>query len=195
MPLGPPQPEPEEQKKESKAWIAGAVVGPIVGLALIGLVAFLLIRRRKNKKNLAPAAGGAAAPAAYSGPQGPNSPPQYYSAPMQQNAGAPGMVPYGVGKHDSWAPQSPGGQGPTSPYASGVPQQWDGQNMQINQAQGYGVPSPSMSPQPQPPIPAQYDTGMHKHANEHVMPFTSELAGDYSQPQGPQQGSVPPRTQ
>ncbi|KAH7092545.1 hypothetical protein FB567DRAFT_240063 [Paraphoma chrysanthemicola] len=43
----------------SKAWIAGAVVGPIVGLALIGALVWFFLRRKKNKK-LAPAQGSAA---------------------------------------------------------------------------------------------------------------------------------------
>jgi hypothetical protein len=43
----------------SKAWIAGAVVGPILGLALIGALVWFFLRRRKTKK-LAPAQGGAA---------------------------------------------------------------------------------------------------------------------------------------
>ncbi|KAF2754389.1 hypothetical protein EJ05DRAFT_479381 [Pseudovirgaria hyperparasitica] len=33
---------------DSKAWIAGAVIGPIFGLALIGGIAFLLWRRKRN---------------------------------------------------------------------------------------------------------------------------------------------------
>jgi LPXTG-motif cell wall-anchored protein len=33
----------------SKAWIAGAVVGPIVGLALVGALFWFLLRRRKNR--------------------------------------------------------------------------------------------------------------------------------------------------
>ncbi|KAH7347102.1 hypothetical protein BKA66DRAFT_447644 [Pyrenochaeta sp. MPI-SDFR-AT-0127] len=51
---------PPAEKSESKAWIAGAVVGPVVGLALIGAAVFFLLRRRKNKTAVAPQAGGAA---------------------------------------------------------------------------------------------------------------------------------------
>jgi LPXTG-motif cell wall-anchored protein len=43
----------------SKAWIAGAVVGPIVGLALIGTLVWFFLRRRKNK-GTAPQQGSAA---------------------------------------------------------------------------------------------------------------------------------------
>lgn len=47
-----------KSKGTSKAWIAGAVVGPLLGLALIGAILFFLLRRRKNHKN-APRQGGA----------------------------------------------------------------------------------------------------------------------------------------
>lgn len=32
---------------DSKAWIAGAVIGPIAGIALIGLAAWLLLRKKR----------------------------------------------------------------------------------------------------------------------------------------------------
>jgi LPXTG-motif cell wall-anchored protein len=43
----------------SKAWIAGAVIGPILGLALIGALVWFFLRRRKNK-GTAPQQGSAA---------------------------------------------------------------------------------------------------------------------------------------
>ncbi|CAO2652781.1 Nn.00g021920.m01.CDS01 [Neocucurbitaria sp. VM-36] len=193
-----------EEKKESKAWIAGAVVGPIVGLALIGLGVFFFLRRKKNKQ-AQPAAGAGAPPAAPNAaypqqtyPPGPNSPPQYYPPPMQQNAGAPGMVPFGVTKHDSWAgQQSPVTQGSMSPNAQspygGPPQQgWQGQNnLQINQA-----PSPSMSPQQGYAQPTQYggDNGMYKHTSETVRPFSSELEGSSAGQGQPDQINMQPKT-
>ncbi|KAJ4363002.1 hypothetical protein N0V83_010120 [Neocucurbitaria cava] len=207
------------EKKESKAWIAGAVIGPLVGLALIGLGVFLFLRRKKNKQ-----AQPAAPPAAFSQhtyPPGPNSPPQYYPPPMQQNAGAPGMVPYGVTKHDSWAggQQSPVTQGSMSPspqnqnpYGAASPQQgWQGQNnMQINQAPPAaggqpvygGSPSPSMSPQAGYAQPGQYggggggggENGMYKHTTETVRPFSSELEGSsYAGHGQPEQISAQPK--
>jgi len=42
----PPQPE----KKGSSAWIAGAVIGGLAGLALIGALLFFFLRRKKSKK-------------------------------------------------------------------------------------------------------------------------------------------------
>ncbi|KAH7359557.1 hypothetical protein BKA66DRAFT_230658 [Pyrenochaeta sp. MPI-SDFR-AT-0127] len=211
-PVPTPIPQPEE-KKESKAWIAGAVVGPIVGLALIGFGAFFFVRRKKSKQaKPQPAVGGAppAAPASYpqqTYPPGPNSPPQYYP-PMQQNNAAPGLVPFGVAKHDSWAgPQSPMTQGsmsptPQSPYGAPPQQGWQGQNnMQINQAPPvggqpvYNVPSPSMSPQPGHVLPAQHgaDSGMYKHTSETVRPFSSELEGSYAAHGQPEYVNVQPK--
>jgi LPXTG-motif cell wall-anchored protein len=57
-----PQPNAPTNKKSgtSKAWIAGAVIGPLLGLALIGAIIFFVLRRRKNKKNIAPQQGGTA---------------------------------------------------------------------------------------------------------------------------------------
>ncbi len=43
----------------SKAWIAGAVIGPIVGLALIGAIVYLLLRRRKNNRTVTGQTGSA----------------------------------------------------------------------------------------------------------------------------------------
>jgi hypothetical protein len=43
----------------SKAWIAGAVIGPIVGLAIIGALVWFFLRRRTNK-GTAPQQGSAA---------------------------------------------------------------------------------------------------------------------------------------
>jgi LPXTG-motif cell wall-anchored protein len=51
--LNIPQPNASASKKKSggsKAWIAGAVVGPILGLALICALVWFLLRRRKNKR-------------------------------------------------------------------------------------------------------------------------------------------------
>jgi hypothetical protein len=56
---GNPSSTSSSASKPSKAWIAGAVIGPIIGLALIGAIVWCLLRRRKNKK-LAPQQGSAA---------------------------------------------------------------------------------------------------------------------------------------
>ncbi|KAH5142113.1 hypothetical protein HBH70_081440 [Parastagonospora nodorum] len=172
------------RKSKSKAWIAGAVVGPILGLAIIGLLACFFIRRKKNKsRNLtvAPATGGMPPPGATAYQQNtyptnnPAQPPQYYPD-MQQNAAA---APLGVGKQDGYYgpganPQSPvTSQGSQSPYGA-APQQWQ----QPGAQPVYGAPSPSISPAPQNVQPAQYMASEGR-------PFSSELEGNhaYGQPQ------------
>jgi LPXTG-motif cell wall-anchored protein len=167
-------------KSKSKAWIAGAVVGPILGLALIGLAAFLVMRRKKNKshnQHIAPTTGGmpATGATAYQQntyPTNPASPgpPQYYPN-MQQNAGA---APLGVAKQDNYYGQSTNpvspitSQGSQSPYGA-PPQQWQ----QPGGQPVYGAPSPSMSPAPQTVQPAQYVVS-------ETRPFSSELEGSYN---------------
>jgi LPXTG-motif cell wall-anchored protein len=170
---------PSDGGSKSKAWIAGAVVGPLVGLALIGLAAFFFMRRRKNaahNKHVAPATGSMppAGATAYqqnsysANPASSPQPPQYYPN-MQQTAGA---APFGVAKQDTYYP--PGGnpqspvtsQGSQSPY--GAPQQWQ----QPGGQPVYGAPAPQMNPSPQPQNvqPAQYMAGESR-------PFSSELEG------------------
>ncbi|KAF1843321.1 uncharacterized protein K460DRAFT_368220 [Cucurbitaria berberidis CBS 394.84] len=200
-------PEPEEEKKESKAWIAGAVVGPIVGLALIGFAVFFFMRRKKNKQAqpfagaVGPAPGTDGTYPQQTYPPGPNSPPQYYQPPMQQNATG---VPFGVSKHDSWAPQSTTPQGSMSPNSQGPygvsPQQgWQGQNnSQINQAPPMGGQPVygASSPPPGHAQPTQYGgggDGMYKHTAETVRPFSSELEGSYAGQGQPEQVGVPPK--
>jgi hypothetical protein len=162
------------------------VVGPLLGLALIGFLAWLCIRKKKSKK------AAAAPPAATYNPQsaapaGPNSPPQYYPPPMQQQGA--GMAPFGVadGKQNTWAqPQSPVSQasspGPLSMYGNQYPQQGGhaGPGQPV-----YNAPSPSMSPLPQPAF-AENNTG-YQHAHE-ARPFSSELDGS------PQVVNVQPKT-
>jgi LPXTG-motif cell wall-anchored protein len=169
----------EKGKSKSKAWIAGAVVGPIIGLALIGLAAFFLMRRKKSKshnQHIASVTGGMPAPGAtayqqntyLTNPASPG-PPQYHPN-MQQNAGA---APLGVAKQDNYYgqgtnPVSPiTSQGSQSPY-SAPPQQWQ----QPGGQPVYGAPSPSMSPAPQNVQPAQY-------VASEARPFSSELEGSY----------------
>ena len=57
----------------------------------------------------------------------------------------------------------------------------------------YGAPSPSMSPQPGHVQPTQYDTGMYKHTEQSVRPFSSELEGSHTHVL-PDSGNVQPAT-
>jgi LPXTG-motif cell wall-anchored protein len=177
--------EPKE-KKSSKAWIAGAVVGPLLGLALIGLVAFFLIRRKKKSKpttTLPPQSGAAMAPA-------PN--------PSQPPAGVAGYTdtkPQFTSPHQSY--YDPGLQQP-QPY----PQQGGfGASGDVSPATQYATPAPVPYGAPSPPPQQQQTTGVGmgggqpvygspspndtKMAHMHApAPGTSELGGD-SAPQSP----------
>ena len=182
------KPGEEDEKKSSKVWIAGAVIGPIVGLALIGLAAFLLRRRKKNETQSHPGAGGVP-PAGYAQQphsDGPNSPRHYYPA-MNQNAAAPGMVPFGVAKHESWAPPHSPSSGTMSPnpYSPHVDQ--------THPVGGQPTYSPSMSPPPGQVQHAQYeDSAMYKNPSETTQPFQNELEGSYVHPH-PEHVSVQPQ--
>lgn len=161
----------------SKAWIAGAVVGPLVGLALLGLLAFFCLRRRKrNQSNTTPshhgtaAAGGAAAAGAgsyhHANSTAPHSPAPYYPPPMSHTSGTVSPTPYGgMSPHQGW------------------------QNEQYAQQSAYG--HSSSSPGSAYVQPAQYDMGTYKHMAEQPQgqypqqgqrPFSSELEGNSVQP-------------
>ncbi|KAF2261543.1 hypothetical protein CC78DRAFT_349930 [Lojkania enalia] len=110
----------QEEKKESQAWIAGPVVGGVAALAIVGAIFWFLLRRKKkadaNANTSQPPP--TAAPAYYAG--SPNAPPTqpYGSPPMQQQGG---FMPYGVAKHESWQPTSPGSHGSHSPIPPNSP--------------------------------------------------------------------------
>ncbi|KAF2824340.1 hypothetical protein CC86DRAFT_54317 [Ophiobolus disseminans] len=137
-----------EEDSESKAWIAGVVLGPIVGLALLALGLFSVLRRKKNKNtkhHSAPASGSATGPGANAypletyptTPSSSSQPPQYHPS-TQQHAGA---APFGVAKQDGYFvsdTQSPViSQGFQSPYGN-APQPWQ----QPGAQSAYGAPSP-----------------------------------------------------
>jgi LPXTG-motif cell wall-anchored protein len=156
------------------------VIGPLLGLALIGLAIFLFMRRKKNKNHnqtIAPATGSLPPSGAavyqqntYPTNNAPHQAPQNYPN-MQQNASA---APLGImkqqdgyyGAQGTGQPSPLTSHDPQSPY--GAPQQWQ----QPGGQPVYGAPSPSMSPQPQHVQTAQYMTGESR-------PFSSELQGSY----------------
>lgn len=59
-PTSTASPDSKKSSSGSKAWIAGVVVGPLIGIAIVAGVIFFLIRRKKNKQNNAQQTGGIA---------------------------------------------------------------------------------------------------------------------------------------
>ncbi|PSN69256.1 hypothetical protein BS50DRAFT_586588 [Corynespora cassiicola Philippines] len=197
-----PSSEPESEGSESKAWIAGAVIGPLVGLALIGGIIFFCLRRKRKNRTAVPtnppqmtAAAGTYPPPAFAATSDPK-PPQVYEnySHVQQPQG--GMAPVGVAKHDSWVPQSPQSYGsqspnlPNSPYQPPPPgqgQPWQQQSptapqsgtqqMLAPQQQMYPGASPPASPQPQHMQPFVANGQPHQGA------FSNELEGSIPQQQ------------
>ncbi|KAF9693921.1 hypothetical protein EKO04_007981 [Ascochyta lentis] len=174
--------QPTKKKSSSKAWIAGVVVGPILGLALIGFLAWFCIRRKKRSSNTTTAAAGAPNPYTTHpqpqplSPTGPASPPQYYPPPMQQTQSAP----FGVAdaKPAPQAPSTPASPSPNPLSVYGTQQpQWPQQGGHAGPGQPvYNAPSPSMSPPPQGAY-AENNAG-YQHAQAHeARPFSSELDG------------------
>ncbi|UPX20720.1 uncharacterized protein EKO05_0010945 [Ascochyta rabiei] len=172
-------PQATKKKSSSKAWIAGVVVGPIIGLALIGFLAWFCIRRRKRSNTTATAA--APPPSTYNthpqpvAPTGPASPPQYYPPPMQQTQAA-STVPFGVADA-KYTPQSPTSPVPSPPATYGTQPQWPQQGGHAGPGQPvYNAPSPSMSPPPQGAY-AENSTPYQQPQAHEARPFSSELDG------------------
>ncbi|ORY06391.1 hypothetical protein BCR34DRAFT_616973 [Clohesyomyces aquaticus] len=116
----PTNPPPASKNSSSKAWIAGVVVGPLIGIALVAGIILLLLRRKK-KASQAPLP-----------PQQPQQPqtfqPSNPQPPVSQykNEFKPGFSPQMSSGHPS-----PGNYNPNDPY---------------NQ-QAYGKQAPSPAPQ------------------------------------------------
>ncbi|KAK7998979.1 hypothetical protein PG991_014654 [Apiospora marii] len=126
----------------SQAWIAGAVVGPIAGCALVGFLVFWIMRRRAKKALAAAnaaaiAASGAAASSTYNdnnnphgggpyhdNPQSPPLPPPSASSRPVSSA-PPYAVPGGGGVGSAWDGQKQFDSRPLSSttYASAPPQE------------------------------------------------------------------------
>ncbi|KAK1827005.1 hypothetical protein QBC39DRAFT_363004 [Podospora conica] len=145
----------------SKAWIAGAVIGPIIGLALIGLVAFWLGRRRKaanENHNIAVAGDAKTDPSVAD--QSSMHPSVYYGA-GSPGMGSPGSPPIG-GKYYQGEP--PSGINSTPSPVNGYQPMYQQQPAAYGGA-GYPPPQqghypPQHSPQPSSyspqPYPAQF---------------------------------------
>ncbi|KAF2679926.1 hypothetical protein K458DRAFT_112727 [Lentithecium fluviatile CBS 122367] len=101
-----PSPTAPAEKSKSKAWIAGAVVGPVVGIALIAGLAFFLIRRRKNKKNLPQTGTASMGPP----PGVTDAKPQMVANPSYGQPQSPGFNPNDPYNQQGYAPTSPAPQ-------------------------------------------------------------------------------------
>ncbi|KAF1960514.1 hypothetical protein CC80DRAFT_258450 [Byssothecium circinans] len=175
-PQPPPEPRPPE-KSSSKAWIAGVVVGPVVGLALLGAIIFFFMRRKKKTTTLPaqPLMAQQAGPNS-AAPSYPGSPNQAHQSAYFAHQQKPGMAPFGVASQGSWAPQSPTTQGsvsphpPQSPYAPPPQQQW-----QPMPQQGQQMYPPPMTGSPPPQM--QQNMQAYKQPEVNERPFSAELDG------------------
>ena len=149
---------------KSKAWIAGAVVGPVLGLALAALAFWFCIKRKK--RTAAPTTTDTSKPL----PNGQTPPTQYHSPHMQQSEAAAG-VPFGVAQQQ-WPQQS------TQPiYAPSTldPQQAYGQpTVKAMHLHGNGLEpvSSELEGTAVRPVSSELDGAA-------VRPVSSELEGDY----------------
>ncbi|ORY09531.1 hypothetical protein BCR34DRAFT_370682 [Clohesyomyces aquaticus] len=133
------------KKPSSKAWIAGVVIGPLAAIAIAGLVAWIVILKRKNKKQAA-TPGPPPIPYQSFPPELKTQPPREsyipYNPQMQHHYSV-GAAPYSTdaSQHQraSYMSNSNGqGASPTTPSQSLMQQQ--------GQTSPYGPPS--NSPQP-----------------------------------------------
>jgi hypothetical protein len=141
-------------KSTSKAWIAGAVIGPILGLLIVGALVWFCLRRRKNKnKGVTSQQGGAAM--AVINPSGPpagvggytDAKPQFAQQQQQQ-----AFTPDPYANQGAFAAQQNYADAPVSPttqYHAGSPQYNTGVAPYNAGAAPYNAP---VSPPPQQPF-------------------------------------------
>ncbi|KAF2014029.1 hypothetical protein BU24DRAFT_251300 [Aaosphaeria arxii CBS 175.79] len=161
---------PEKKEESSKAWIAGAVVGPIVGLALIGAGIFFFLRRKKSKK--VAAAGG---PGGLGG------------APAGVAVG--GQQPYTDAKPQMAASPQPGYTQPMGSPGYGNNQeqynQYGAQQAPLSPAPQYSAPyNQPGSPPPQGHFAPNDQKQTFAHSTDPAQPQAAELGGS-----GPVAGS------
>ncbi|KAF1809688.1 hypothetical protein P152DRAFT_156799 [Eremomyces bilateralis CBS 781.70] len=154
-----------KKKKGGNGWIAGAVIGPIAGLALIGALIFYLLRKKKS-----PPPAAAAAAAAQQQPlnmpppdmshQYPghmsmvgSPPPQYQTGFDPSKGPVAGAVPVGAPMDSSQQYAYPQGQPGQYPPQQG--QEYKGYYPPQGQPQVAGVPHPGPPQSPQPQAPPQ----------------------------------------
>ncbi|KAK8134574.1 hypothetical protein PG984_006586 [Apiospora sp. TS-2023a] len=99
----------------SQAWIAGAVVGPVVGCALVGLLVWWIMRHRMKKAAAAAAAGPTPVTTAESARHVSSTYSQYQPGPHWSTSPPPPAAMYGgeVPAH-GWGPQKPSSPPPVS---------------------------------------------------------------------------------
>lgn len=138
-PSSPSPSPPVEPRPKSKAWIAGAVVGPIIGLALIGAIVFFCLRHRKKKAALL------------------HSPPMQHNPPMQNEALSypvnPGPAPAYSSPQQTYSGIPYGGEssGATSSFQTQAQkQQWAQHAEQTHELLSPSPPSSPGPPQKQP---------------------------------------------
>ncbi|KAF2465319.1 uncharacterized protein BDR25DRAFT_306759 [Lindgomyces ingoldianus] len=161
-PTTPTEP-PKAKKSSSKAWIAGAVIGPILGLALIGGIIFLLFSRKKK----------------------PIQPPQQHAAPaVVPGAPQPPVAQYNNDVKPGYPSQpSPGGTHPNSAYYANDPYNQQAYSPQpLSPAPQYtapysapGSPPPQGYPMAQSPPPQK--VAMMQDSGEVPQPMAAELGG------------------
>lgn len=96
-------------KSKSKAWIAGVVVGPILGIALIAGIVFFLMRRNKSK-NTMPQTGTASMGPSVGPPPGVTDAKPQMATNTSYGQPSPGFNPNDPYNQQGYAPASPAPQ-------------------------------------------------------------------------------------
>ncbi|KAF2800301.1 hypothetical protein K505DRAFT_17048 [Melanomma pulvis-pyrius CBS 109.77] len=153
----PAAPAQKKKKKKSKGWIAGAVIGPLLGLA-IGLIALFLIRRRKKSQQPQPGAAVAGG-----------------APPVQESSEAKPVF----AQQGAYAPTTPG-YNPHDPYNQ-QQQQAYGQSPDPQYNTPYNAPG--SPPPPQNAYPSDHKYGYNQ---ESTPGFVAELGGGGERAPAPQ---------
>lgn len=142
----PNTPNKKTSGSSSKVWIAGVIVGPIAGLALLGAILLFLFRRHKNKKNAAAAATGVGVT-----PSAP--PPAHYKEEVKPQFAVQQQPAVGVYNVPQNYPASPAPQY-SAPYAppgtAPVAAPVQGYDSDVKYAHMATPPPPLPPPPPQP---------------------------------------------
>ncbi|KAK8062988.1 hypothetical protein PG997_015085 [Apiospora hydei] len=168
--------------ESSQAWIAGAVAGPVIGCALVGLLVWWIMRHRAKKASAAAAvtgAGGGHQNAPYSDLVYNDQPPPPHSRPVSS------VPPAGAGAVAAWEDQSKATLRPvsTATYVSGpVPHEF---------ANGPGTNGWQQVQHPSSPPPSSV-AGSGGYGGRCCVPSVGAAAGafEYSGDDGPSGGGL-----